>query len=189
MPATAKGERKIITDKLVVDKTGKTMAEWFEVIDEKGGRDLDARGIYALVAGIEGLKPLGEWNQNLLSTSYQWDRGLRGRGEKAGGYEVSGSKTIGVPIAMLYAAFTDDDLRGRWLDDQITITKSTENKSARAVWSDGATRLSVDFYPKGDAKSQIVVQHLKIPTHETSVELKVFWGETLDRLKTLLEAS
>lgn len=185
MAEAAKG-RSIITDKVVVEKTGKTMAEWFAVLDEKGARRLDPHGIYELIKSIEGLAPLSEWNQGLLSTSYQWDRGLRQRGEKKDGFEISVSRTVAVPIAELYRSFVDDGIRGEWLDRDVEITKSTDNKSARVAWGDG-TRLSVDFYPKGDAKSQIVVQHLKIANAENAGELKDFWTAALDKLKGILE--
>ena len=56
----------------------------------------------------------------------------------------------------------------KWLVEKIEITKQTENKSVRAVWSDSATRLSVDLYPRSDTKSQIVVQHLKLPDSTTA---------------------
>ena len=185
--AEAAKQRSIITDKVVGEKTGKTMVEWFEILDEKGAKHLSSQAIYALIQSIDGLKPLGEWNQGLLSTSYQWDRGLRARGEKAAGFEISVSKTIAVPIGELYRSFVDDEIRAGWLSEPVTITKSTENKSVRAIWSDGTTRLSVDFYPKGDAKSQVVVQHLKIADSEGSAELKEYWAEALGKLKTILE--
>jgi len=181
-------QRSIITDKVVVEKTGKTMVEWFEILDEKGAKRLNSQGIYALIQSIDGLKPLGEWNMGLLSTSYQWDRGLRARGEKADGFEISVSKTIAVPVGEFYRSFIDDGIRAEWLVEPIDITKSTENKSARAVWSDGTTRLSVDLYAKGDAKSQIVVQHLKITDAERAAELKEFWALALNKLKVILES-
>ena len=186
MAEAAKG-RSIITDKVVVEKTGKTMAEWYDVLDKKGAKKLDPHGIYELIRSIDGLTALGEWNQGLLSTSYQWDRGLRQRGEKKDGFEISVSKTVAVPIGELYQSFVNEELRGAWLSDSIAITKATENKSARAVWSDHTTRLSVDFYPKGDAKSQIVIQHLKIADAETAGELKALWSSALDKLKSILE--
>jgi hypothetical protein len=188
MPTSATKERKIITDTLIVEKTGKTMEEWFKVLDKKGAKKLDSRGIYALIQSIEGLKPLGEWNQGLLSTSYQWDRGLRERGEKKAGFEVRVSKTIMVSLEVLYQAFADNKLRMSWLPEKkLAITKTTENKSARGVWIDGETRLSVDFYPKGADKSQIVVQHLKIPDSSMASEMKAYWSEALDKLKSSLE--
>ena len=187
MPAGQAKERNVITDKVVVPKTGKTIAEWFEILDQKGGKELDAHGIFALIASIEGLKPLGEWNQGLLSTTYQWDRGLRQRGEKADGFEISVSKTVAVPISELYMAWADDKIRESWLPGYINITKTTENKSVRIRWSDGKTRLSIDFYAKGDAKSQVVVQHLKLPDAEKAAEMKEYWAERLNDLKGILE--
>ena len=181
-------ERKIITDKVVVEKTGKTMEEWFAVLDKKGAKKARPSEIYTLIQSIDGLKPLGEWNQGLLSTSYQWSRGLRERGEKTDGFEISVSKTIAVRIRDLYAAWADDTIRSEWLREKdVTITKATENKSVRVLWSDKATRLSVDFYPKGDAKSQVVVQHLKLPDSARAAEMKAYWSDALNDLKTALE--
>src|SRR4051812_36345902 len=98
-------DRSIITDKLVVAKTGATMEEWFRHLDGLGARQLDPGAIYKLIQGIQGLAPLGEWNQGLLSTSYQWSRGLRERGEKKDGFEVSVSKTINKSLSVIYEAF------------------------------------------------------------------------------------
>ena len=188
MPAEAVKKRNVITDKIVVAKTGKTIAEWFEILDEKGAKKLDSHGIHALIASIDGLKPLGEWNQGLLSTTYQWDRGLRERGEKADGFEISVSKTVSVPVDELFYAWVDPAIRGEWLSEKgIWITKATENKSVRALWGDKMTRLSVDFYAKGDDKSQVVVQHLKIPDSEKAAEMKAYWADALNKLKSVIE--
>jgi|SRR3989344_3068218 len=185
---TASAKRNIITDKLVVEKTGKTMEEWFLVIDKKGGLKLNYKDIYALVSSIKGLETLGQWNQNLLSTSYCWDRGIRKRGEKEGGFEISVSKTIEVPVSVLYSSWIDEKIRNKWLGkEKIIIRKATENKSARITWSDGKTSLSVDFYSKGEMKSQIVVQHQKILDSKKAEELKIYWNEKLEKLKSLLE--
>jgi hypothetical protein len=188
MANSAAKERKIITDKLVVEKTGKTIQEWFTLLDKEGAKKLKHAEIFDLVAKTEGLKPLGQWNQNLLTTTYEWDRGLKGRGQKADGIEISVSKTVDVPIAVLYQALIDDKLRKRWLPEKdLVFRKTTENKSARITWEDGRTSLSIDFYPKGADKSQIVVQHMKIAHSEKASELKEYWAAALNNLKTLLE--
>jgi len=180
-------ERKIITDKLVVEKTGKTLEEWFLALDKKGGAKMNAKEIYSLVEKTKGLEPLGEWNRGLLSTSYQWSRGIRERGEKANGYEIGVSKTINIPLEVLYNSWANEKIRKKWLNKKITTRKMTENKSARITWSDEETSLSVDFYSKGEAKSQVVVQHLKIKNAKDATELKEYWSKTLDALKQLLE--
>ncbi len=185
--ATTK-ERAIITDKLVAERTGKIMEDWFKILDKKGAKEMKHAAIFNLVSNIEGLKPLGEWNQNLLTTTYEWNRGIKERGEKEGGFEIGVSKTINTGIGDLYKSWIDEKTRIKWLPkEKIIIRKSTENKSARITWSDGKTSLSVDFYPKGEGKSQVVVQHQKIGDNKTAVALKAFWGKTLNSLKSLLE--
>lgn len=188
MSAEAAKQRNVITDKIVVPKTGKTIAEWFTILGEKGAKKLDSHGIYTLIGSTDGLKSLGEWNCGLLSTSYQWDRGLRERGEKADGFEISVSKTMAVPVDIMYAAWLDDRLREKWLAEKITITKSTENKSIRVLWNDNSTRLSVDLYPKGDGKSQMVMQHLKIPDSAMAAGMKEYWAARLSALKAIVES-
>jgi hypothetical protein len=183
----SKKERQIISDKLVVEKTGKTMEDWFMLLDKKGAQNKDPKGIYELIGSIPGLKALGEWNQGLLGTSYQWNRGLRERGQKGKEFEVGVSKTINVPLNVLYRSVTEDKLRQKWCKEKIEFTKTTKDKSARALWSDKETRLSIDFYSKGSGKSQIVVQHLKIPDPKKAAALKTYWGKTLESLKALLE--
>src|SRR5262245_40414467 len=113
--------RSIITDKVVLTKTGSTMEEWFRNLDSLGAQKMKSREIYELVTTIDGLAPLGQWNQGLLGTSYQWSRGLRERGEKAKGFEVGVSKTVNVPISVLYHSFVDTKTRKKWLADEIEI--------------------------------------------------------------------
>ena len=180
-------QRSIITDKLVIAQTGAAMEEWFRHLDSLGAQKMAHADIFNLIASIDGLKPLGQWNQNLLTTSYEWDRGLKQRGQKGKDFEISVSKTVNVPAEVLFKAFVDEKLRKKWLDENIEITKQSENKSARAVWSDATTRLSVDFYPKSDTKSQIVVQHLKLTDAAAAAAMKEFWGERLGTLKLMLE--
>ncbi|MEP7165900.1 MAG: hypothetical protein ABI741_14455 [Ferruginibacter sp.] len=180
-------QRSIITDKLVVEKTGKTIETWFNLLDKHGAKQMKHIEIFALINKTGGLKPLGEWNHNLLATTYEWDRGLKERGQKEAGFEISVSKTITVPVNILYNSWADDKLRNKWLKEKITIRKATANKSARITWTDNETTLSIDFYPKGDHKSQVVVQHLKITDSKKASALKIFWGEKLDTLKSFLE--
>ncbi len=178
-------ERKIITDKLVIEKTGRALEEWFLLLDKKGARKMPHNQIFACVNSIEGLTPLGEWNQNLLTTTYEWSRGIKERGQKGKDFEISVSKTISVPV--LYKSFVNTPVRSTWLKENIVICKATENKSARITWEDEVTSLSVDFYRKAIDKSQVVVQHQKIPDSKKAAVLKIFWTKKLDALKLFLE--
>jgi len=180
-------ERNIISDKLLIEKTKKPMEDWFKVLDKKGAKKMSHAQIFGLVSAIPGLKPLGEWNHNLLTTTYEWDRGIKERGQKENGFEISVSKTVDVPIELLYNSLIEDKSSKKWLKENIVIRKTTESKSARITWCDKETSLSIDFYTKGQNRSQIVVQHLKISDSKKAAQLKEFWSETLDKLKNLLE--
>jgi len=47
-------------------------------------------------------------------------------------------------------------------------------------------RVEVSFYPKGQSKCQIVVQHAKLDGSEEASRMKKYWAEALDRLKHAL---
>ena len=87
----------------------------------------------------------------------------------------------------MYEVFVSVVPRKKWLQGDIEITKETKNKSVRGLWSDGKTRLSVDFYTKGEIKSQVVIQHLKITDSGTAEKLKAMWSERLVKLKSQME--
>lgn len=179
--------RKIITDNLIIEKTGKSMEDWFKILDEKGAREMKHIEIYNLINSIEGWRLLGQWNQNLLTTTYEWNRKLKERGQREDGFEISVSRTISVPVQILYNAWSDKKLRSRWLSqNEIEIRKATENKSLVITWHDNTT-VRVELYSKGENKSQVVVQHMKIPEFKIAESMKVFWGEALSALKTFLE--
>ncbi len=180
-------QRKIISDKLVTEKTGKTMEEWFKLLDKKGAKKMKHADIFDLVSRMEGLKPMGRWNQNLLTTTYEWDRSLKERGQKEEGFEVSISKTISVHVNVLYSAWIDDKVRTKWLSEKrMSIRKSTENKSLVIKWFDETT-VRVELYKKGSDKTQAVVQQMKIQDSKTAVKMKDFWSKSLEKLKSILE--
>lgn len=163
------------------------MDDWFAELDEKGAQKMTHPEIFALAGSIKGLKALGEWNQNLFTTTYEWSRGLKQRGQKEDGFEISGSKTINVSAAILYQSWIDEEIRKKWLPGKkINITRQTENKSLRIAWENGSTRVSVELYPKDASKAQMVVQHMKIADAEQAAIWKQYWSERLEALKALL---
>src|SRR4051812_33967045 len=113
MPVKIK-ERNIISDKLSIEKTGYDLEHWFGVLDKKNARTKTHAQIFSEVANIKALASLGEWNQNLLTTTYEWKRGIKGRGEKKDGYEISVSKTIAAPLSVLYDSLVSKTKRNKW---------------------------------------------------------------------------
>ena len=175
-----------ISDDAVAAATGKSWKAWLTLLDKAGAKNMTHKEIVAVVHGRYGIGP---WWQQMVTVGYEQARGLRQKHETAEGYKISRSKTVAVPIAALYKAWSDAKTRVRWLDEgPLVIRKATRNKSMRITWCDKKTGVEVNFYAKGNAKAQITVEHNKLPNAKRCEQMKKYWGKTLDRLKKSLEA-
>ncbi len=176
-----------IGDAAVSRKTGKNWAEWFKLLDAAGAKSMDHRGVVAALGKHRGL---GGWWRQMIAVAYEQARGKRRTHEKPEGFSVSSSKTVGVPLARLYAAWADERARRRWLaGDRASIRKATPHKSLRIAWDGGATRVDVNFYAKGAGKSQVTVQHERLPNATAARRMQAYWKQNLEKLKAVLEGA
>jgi uncharacterized protein YndB with AHSA1/START domain len=172
-----------MSDAAVQAKTGRTWPEWFKLLDAEGARQMSHKEIVAVLRDRHGVGP---WWQQMVTVTYEQARGLRAKHEVAGGFQVSASRTVAAPVAAVFAAWKDARGRKRWLPGSFTIRSETPDKSLRFAWPDGG-RVEVSFYPKGEAKTQVTVQHSRLPDAAAADERKAFWGQVLEALKARLE--
>ena len=174
-----------MSDAAVKAKTGKTWKEWFAILDKAGARKLTHQEIVKFLHTKYGVGP---WWQQMVTVTYEQACGLRELHQKPAGYEISVSRTVKVPLAKLYKAYATEKARKAWLpEDGLTTRTATPNKSQRVTWNDGKTSLEISFLSKGEDKSQVVVQHSKLPNAKASATMKTYWGKALDRLRASLE--
>ena len=174
-----------VSDTAVQAKTGKTWAQWFTLLDKAGAHTWPHKQIAAHLHDDLGCPP---WWSQMVAVGYEQKRGLREKHERPDGYQVSRSKTLVASIGDAYQAWHDQKQRKKWLaDPNLTIRKATENKSLRITWIDEATSVEVMFYPKGEGKCQVTVQHSKLADAKAGDRMKAYWGEQLDRLKEMVE--
>ena len=165
-------------------KTGKDWAEWFAILNKRGCREMKHKEIAELIHEDLGCPP---WWSQMLTVGFEQFHGMREKHEKSGGFSISRSKTLPVPLADLFAAWNDGPRRSKWLKEpKLSVRKSTPNRSIRITWSDGKTSVDVMFYAKGLHKSQVSVQHDKLPSAKDGEKMKAYWGDALDRLATTL---
>ncbi len=186
--AKATKEKKAagVSSEAVQKKTGKTWAQWLRFLDGKGAKKLDHKGIVALVAKTH--PDIGGWWHQMVTVGYEQERGLRAVHEKTGGFAASKSKTVGVPLAKLYKAWSDGHTRRKWLDEDVTVRKATREKSMRITWSDGKSSVNVNFYAKGAGKSMVQLQHEKLASAKQVEKLKAFWSAAFERMTATLGA-
>lgn len=179
------GKAPTIGDDAVKAKTGKTWRQWFSILDKARARELKHAQIAAYLHETCGCP--GWWSQ-MIAVTYEQTRGLRLKHEQPEGFQVSKSKTITAPVARLFQAWNDNEVRGKWLTGgKLTVSSATRNKYVRGGWSDGKTRIEVNFYPKSNGKSQVTVTHSKLPNARAAERTQDYWGTQLDKLRALLE--
>jgi uncharacterized protein YndB with AHSA1/START domain len=174
-----------VSSQAVAKATGRTWAEWLAVLDAAGAQGMSHPEIVAYLTEQQGV---GEWWRQMVTVGYEQARGLRQVHEKTDGFTANASKTLPVGVDRLFEAWADDGLRERWLPGApLTIRKATPGKSLRIAWDDGSS-VDANLAAKGENKSQVAVQHSKLPDAASAAEMKAYWVAALERLKVLLSA-
>jgi uncharacterized protein YndB with AHSA1/START domain len=174
-----------MSDDAVKAKTGKTWKQWFAILDKAGAHKMNHQEIVKYLSTKQGVGP---WWQQMVTVTYEQARGLRERHQKPEGYQVSVSRIIKTPLAKLFKSVANEKARKAWLPENgLTIRKATPNKSIRITWNDGKSSLEINFYSKGNDKSQVVIQHSKLPDAKASAKMKDYWSKALDRMRASLE--
>jgi uncharacterized protein YndB with AHSA1/START domain len=184
MTATTDEVHAGIRSEAVRAKTGKGWAEWFAILDNAGA----AKWSHKEIAKHMHELGCGDWWSQMVTVGYEQARGLRVKHQTAEGFSASGSKTVAVPLAKLYAAWTDSKTRAKWLSDKIEIRRATKNKSMRIIWSDGAS-IDVQFYVKGPGKSQVTIERRRLANVKEVRQVKKHWTAALEKLQAMLEGT
>ena len=172
-------------DAAVEAKTGRTWAGWVEALDAVDAHRLEHKEIARL---LRERFDVGAWWAQSVTGGYERIKGLRAKHQVRGGkFEVSKSKTVPVPIARLYKAFSARE-RARWLTDgTFTVKTSSVNKSMRLTWQDG-TPVDVYFWEKGAGKSQVQLQHRELADASAVEASRAAWAARVASLAAYLKS-
>lgn len=173
-----------VGDDVLKKRTGKIWAEWFPILDKAGAKKMNHAEITTVLHEKYGVP--GWWCQ-MVAVGYEHSRGLRELHESGAGFSASVSRTFDVALKPLFAACADDKKRGAWLKgDKLVVSTARPEKTVRGAW-DGASRMEIRFYPKGAAKTQVVIDHMKLNSSADVGKMKEFWSESLERLREYAE--
>jgi hypothetical protein len=175
-----------MSDETIRAKTGHVWKEWLRIVDDAGGREMNHTQRAAMISEVHGVD--GWWSQ-CVTTGYERITGLRARSQRMDGtWEANKSKTYAVPVPELFEAWSDGRFRRRWLSDPtVKVRTASAPKSMRLQFPDG-TIAAIGFWPKGERKSSVSVQHTKLSGQESVERMKRYWKERLDALSALLDA-
>lgn len=171
-----------IGNQAVRKATGKTWQEWFALLDEAGAVTRQHAEIVRLLP-----EQIDGWWSQMVAVAYEQARNLRAVHQRAGGdFAAAASKTFNVPLEVLCAAWEDARTRAAWLKAGIAVRKATPGKSMRMTWKRDDSSVNVNFYAKGEGKSQVSVQHEKLESEAEVQAAKAAWKEAFERLQAKL---
>lgn len=174
-----------ISDEAIRRRTGQNWEAWLDLLD---GSPVAGRPHGEIARWIHETQGIDGWSSQAVTVSYERARGGRAVGERPNGFEISVSKTIGVPIERLFDVVVDTASWPAWLaDGRLRQRKALPSKSARFDWADGETRVNVAFLAKGEARSTINVTHERLPNADDAARMKTYWRARLADLQRHLE--
>jgi hypothetical protein len=174
-----------MSDEAVAAKTGKTWAEWFNLLDQADGTQLEHKNIAALLVKQHGLP--GWWAQN-VTVEYERSRGMRERHQVSDGYSVSVTKTLPTSVPRLYAATANAAQRSKWFPrGAFELSSKTKDKYFRGAWKK-QSRLEFGFYAKGEGKAQIALAVTKLADKADVEKERAAWRAALTKLQGMLKA-
>jgi hypothetical protein len=173
-----------MSDAAIKAATGCTWARWVNALDYAKAYDWPHRRITEYVHTT--FKTPDWWTQT-VAVGYERIKGIRAIGQRRDGtFEATKSKVFAVSLARLYGAWANARVRARWIGESaVTVRTATRDKLMRLTWPD-RTSVEVYFARKGPAKSQVQIQHRKLPDKSAATKLKSFWTERFAALEQLL---
>lgn len=173
-----------MADSVIKEKTGCTWDRWVWALDQVQAYNWPHSQIAQYVR--EKYKVANWWTQS-VTVGYERIKGLRAIGQRrSGSWEASKSKTINAAASTVFKSFKQPKLRSAWLDARPALRTTVPNKTVRMTWEDGSS-VEVYLVAKSRSKTQVAIQHTKLPDRVAVDRMKWFWGEHLDRLAAKLE--
>lgn len=186
--------------------TGKSMAEWFALLDAEGGPTLGRRALGQVLVDRFKLDP---WWMSTLLIEYEAAHGLREKDGRAKGYTICATKSLKSSPEQCFAAFARAGELDRWLGpshaldfrdggslrnadgNQAVVKKVSPGKTIKLIWQgeQGAedSPVEIKFQPAG-TKTTVIITHERLQNRAAADSLRRAWGQALDRLKQLLES-
>lgn len=195
-----------LDDKSVKAATGRTLKEWFTILEKAGGVAKTRRDLTWVIAEEKGID---DWWRTTIVVEYERAHRKPEKDGRPMGYGICATKTIAAPVADVYALWADGKSWAKWFGtkakadireggtyssadgDAGTFTRVRENKDLRFTWENPrhphSGPVDVVFQAKSAGKTTILVNHNRIQTREQADQLREEWGAALTTVKDMLE--
>jgi hypothetical protein len=164
-------------------KTDRSWSQWVAVLDEWGARERSHTEIARWLNQDLGVD--GWWSQS-ITVEYEKHIGRRVLRQRGSTFSATGSKVIAVPADVARSAWTDEQVRARWLPG-VELRQRPNRAPIVARFDAPEGRVVVSFDGRGEQKVSVAIEHEKLPDAEAAARWTKLWRERLVALKELLE--
>lgn len=174
------------SDEAVAEKTGRTLAEWFKLLDKWGARERPHKEIAAYLADERGVDA---WWAQSLTVAYERARGLRDVGQRADGhYEASVTRTLAAaPGVVEHALLGSGGAIDQALAAEPRIASTRQGRVLRYAAAD--ERVQVVVTPLPDGRSRVNVTQGNLSNAQAREDAKARWAAALEDLKARVGAA
>ncbi|MBC8064458.1 MAG: SRPBCC domain-containing protein [Chlorobia bacterium] len=194
-------------DETILAKTGKTREEWYAILDAFDRRAKGHKETANFLYEVHGVE---FWYCQAITIEYERERGIREVGQRCDGkFAVSVTRTVAVPVQRAWDAWANADQVSTWF-----TTRANQDFREGGVYDNGdgdkgvykrivppkrlvftweneehcpGSQVIVEFLPKGEDKTSVVLTHERLPDKKGCEEMKEGWTWALTSLKSYLE--
>ncbi|HET8646971.1 MAG TPA: DUF4287 domain-containing protein [Vicinamibacteria bacterium] len=193
----SRGARRTTGEASVREKTGRSLAEWFDVLDAFGAAD---KGHTASARHLREDHGVPSWHCQMITVEYERARGLRSPNQSCDGdFQVSVSRTLAATVVQVARAFAEARQRRRWLQGadprlaralEAALTadprremklKTPQDARLRYRWEESTVEIRVTGKPGG--KAAIVAANTGLADAGDVERRRQAWSEALAGLR------
>ena len=168
------------SDETIVKGTGRDWAHWLTILDAWGAME---RTHTEIARWLRETQDITGWWAQTVTVGYERARGRRALHQTTRGFEVSVSKTIRVPLRVVWSAVTDPAGRGGWIEPGILDpTTSRDGVVARFVVVGARAVVELTFDAKADDRTTVTATVRKLEDADDVERQRLAWREHLRRL-------
>jgi uncharacterized protein YndB with AHSA1/START domain len=206
-----KVERKAdhaVSEAACKEATGKTLADWFKVLDKNGGIAAGRRSLSVQMR--DAYKVADAWWVTTIVNEYEIARGDLAKDGKPKGYSICPTKSIKASPQTCFEAFASARALDKWFGaknelklaegghlrnadgNRATIKKVTPGKLLKLLAEDQGltlpTPVDIKFEGAG-ARCTVMVSIDRLQTRAEADGYRRAWSDALERLKTCIEST
>ncbi len=168
---------KRMSDSILLQKTGKTLQDWFSFIDRFTSLGLSEMELSRLIH--DNFK-IGAWFQNAIITSYLTQKQSTVANIPPGGIRIKNSLKLNLPLQTLYNLWSDHKLRNTWFPlVSYTIVRDNPKKLIQLMWFDSVSIVDIRFSKIDKAISLVEIVHYNLPDRKVALEMEAYWKRIL----------